>query len=162
MHMNKQSTQFIQDILLLHERHQYSQSRGSVINNGPNRSVPETQMTAPRLELTFLIYFPFQIAWEITVMSFYDVMIICSTLSMGKPLHMCRGNDIIHLHICHHHHWNPQLLSLHPNHIFFSLSQISCLQHSPPGILVCPHTRAWNLFTTFKDGYKTQACINNK
>ena len=30
MHMNKQGTQFIQDILVLHERHWYSWSRGSV------------------------------------------------------------------------------------------------------------------------------------
>ena len=28
------------------------------LNNGPNCSVPETQMTAPKLEFTFLIYFP--------------------------------------------------------------------------------------------------------
>ena len=135
---------------------------GQWLNNGPNCSVPETQMIAPRLELTFFIYFPPQIAQEITVTSFYDVTIICSTLSMGKPLCMCRGNAIICLHICWCHCQNPQLLLLHPSHIIFSLSWISCLWHSPPGISVCPHTGAWNLFTTFKDRYKTQACINNK
>ena len=31
--------------------------------NRPNRSVPETQTTAPGLSLLFLIYFPPQIAW---------------------------------------------------------------------------------------------------
>ena len=135
---------------------------GQWLNKGPNCSVPETQMTAPRLELTFLICFPLQIAWEITVTSFYDVIIICSTLSVGKPLLMCRGNAIICLHIFQHHYQNTQLLPLHPNHNIFSSTQILCLWHSPPGIIVCHHTEAWNLFTIFKDGYKTQACINNK
>ena len=135
---------------------------GQWLNNGPNCSVPETQTTALRLKLAFLIYFPPPIAWEITVTSFYDITIICSTFSMGKSLQMHRGNAIIHLHICQHHCQNPQLLLLHPDHIISSLSWISCLWHSPPGILVCPCTWALNLFTTFKDGYKTQACINNK
>ena len=31
---------------------------GRWLNNGPNHSVPGTQTTAPRLKLTFLIYFP--------------------------------------------------------------------------------------------------------
>ena len=119
---------------------------GQWLNNGSNCSVPETQTTATGLSSLFLIYFPPQIAWEITVMSFYDVMIICSTLLVGKPLHMCKGNTIICLHICWHHPQNPQLLSLHPNHIVFSLSQISCLWHSPPGISVPHCTGAWIYF----------------
>ena len=136
---------------------------GPWLNNGPKMDpMPETQMTAPRLKLAFLIYFPPPIAWAIIVMSFYDIMIICSTFSVGKPLCMHRGNAIIHLHIWQHHCQNPQLLLLHPNLIIFSLTHILCLWHSPPGILVCPHTRALNLFTTFKDEYKTQACINSK
>ena len=138
---------------------------GQWLINRPKRSVPETQMTAPCLSSLFLIYFPTQIAWEITVMSFYDVKIICSTLLVEKPLCMCKGNDIIHMCICQHCCWNLQLLLLHPNHIIFSLSHILYLWHSPPGISVCPCTRVWNLFTTFttfRDGYKTQTCINNK
>ena len=49
------------------------------LNKGPNHSVPEIQMTALRLELAFLIYFPPLIAWEINVTSFDDITIICST-----------------------------------------------------------------------------------
>ena len=64
-------------------------------------------MTAPRLVLAFLIYFPPPIAQEITVTSFYDVTIICSTFSMGKPLHMHGENAIIHLCIHRHHCQNP-------------------------------------------------------
>ena len=96
---------------------------------GGAHSVPETQMTALRLEIVFLIYFPPPIASEITVMSFDDIIIICSTFSMEKPLHMCKENVMIHLHICWHHCQNLQLLSLHWNHIVFSLSRISCLWH---------------------------------
>ena len=109
---------------------------GQWLNNGPNHSVPETQMTAPRFKLTFLIYFPPPIAWAITVMSLYDITIIWSTFSVGKPLGMWKGNAIIHLHTCWHHCQNPQLLLLYPNLIIFSLTQILCLWHSLPGILV--------------------------
>ena len=131
--------------------------KGQWLINRPKCSVPENQMTALRLELAFLIYFPPQIAQEIIVTLFYDVMIICSTLLAGKPLCMHKGNTIIGLHICWHCCQNPQLLSLLQNHIIFSLFRISCLWHSPPGISVQPHTRVWNLFTTFttfKDGHE--------
>ena len=52
-------------------------------------------MTAPRLICALLIYFPPQRAQEITVMSFYDIMIICSILLAVKPLCMHRGNAIL-------------------------------------------------------------------
>ena len=131
MHMNKQGTQVFLVKLLLLKRHWYIGVEGRWLINRPKHSVPETQTTALRLELTLLIYFPHPIAREIIVMSFYDVMIICSTLLVGKPLCMCKGNAIIHLHICWHCHQNLQLLPLHPNDIIFSLSWISCLWHSP-------------------------------
>ena len=57
---------------------------GQWLINRPIHSVPETQMTAPGSSLLFLIYFPPQIAGEITVMSFYDVMIVCSTVFGGE------------------------------------------------------------------------------
>ena len=104
---------------------------GQWLNNRPNCSVPEIQMTAPKLELAFLIYFPPPVPWTITVTSLNDIMIICSTFSTGKPLHICRGNAIIHLHIHQHHCWNSELLPLHPSLIVFSLTWISCLWHSP-------------------------------
>ena len=37
---------------------------GQWLNKGPNHSVPETQTTALRLKLAFLIYFPPPIAWD--------------------------------------------------------------------------------------------------
>ena len=115
---------------------------GQWLNNRPNHSVPETQMTALKLKLALLIYFPPPIAWVIIVTSPNDITIICSTFSMGKPLHMCRGNAIVYLCSHWHHNQNPQLLQLHPNLVVFSLTQISCLWHTPPGISVCPHTGA--------------------
>ena len=58
---------------------------GQWLNNRPNHSVPATQMTAPKLKLAFLIYFPPPVAWAITVTSLNDITIICSTFSVGKP-----------------------------------------------------------------------------
>ena len=77
--------------------------------NRPKCTAPETQMTAPKPRWALLIYFPPQIAWVTFVISLNDVTIICSTFSMGKPVHMCRGNAIGHLHICQHCHQNLQL-----------------------------------------------------
>ena len=125
------------------------------LNKGPNCSVPETQMTAPRLELAFLIYYPPPMAWEITMTSFDDVTIICSTFSVGKPLCMHRGNVTIRLHICRHHHRNPQLLLLYPNHIVFSLSRISCLWHLYTDVsMFClyAHEFLWHCGGYFKFG----------
>ena len=67
------------------------------LNNGPNHSVPETQMTAPRLELAFLIYFPPPITWAITVTSFYDIMIVCSTFSWENH---CRHAEEMPQFVC--------------------------------------------------------------
>ena len=95
-----------------------------------------------------LIYFPPQIAWEMTVRSFYDIMIICSTLLVGKPLCMQKGNAIIHLCICQHCHQNPYLLLLHLNHIVFSLSWIMCLWHiywHSCLMLMWTHWHMWHL-----------------
>ena len=41
--------------------------------------------------LSFYSSLPFT-AQEIPVMSHHDVVIICSNLPVGKPLHMCIGN----------------------------------------------------------------------
>ena len=99
------------------------------LNNRLNCSVAETQTTAPKLELAFLIYFTPLMAWVITVTSLNDIMIVCSTFSVSKPLCMHRGSAIIHLCICQYHCWNPQLLQLHQNLIIFSLTWILCLWH---------------------------------
>ena len=146
--MNKQGKQFFQDILCSTRGTDIAKVEGLWLNSGPNCSVPETQMTTLKLKLALLIYFPPSMAQVIIVTSLNDITTICSTYSMGKPLHMHRGNVIICLHICWHCHQNTQLMLLHSNLVIFSLTQISCLWHSPPGISVCPHTGVSNFFTT--------------
>ena len=146
--MNKQGKQFFQDILCSTRGADVATVEGQWLNKWPNHLVPETQTTAPKLQLALLIYFPPPVAWAIIVTSLNDITIICSTYSMGKPLCMHRGNAIICLHIHWHCHQNPQLLPIYPNLIIFSLTQILCLWHFPPGISVHPHTRDLNLFTT--------------
>ena len=86
-----------------------AREEGQWLDNRPNHSVPETQMTAPKPEQALLIYFPPQIAQAIIVMSSSDITIICSTFSVGRPLSMHRGNAIGHLCICWHCCQNPQL-----------------------------------------------------
>ena len=148
--MNKQGKQFFQDVGYSCSMRgtNIAEVEGQWLNKWPNRSVPENQMTALKLKLALLISFPPSVAWVIVVPSSNYIKIICSTFSMGKPLHMHRGNAVICLHICQCCHQNPKLLPLHPNLIIFSWTQILCLWHSPPGILVCPCTRDLNLFTT--------------
>ena len=34
----------------------------------------------------------------------HDVMIVCSIILVGKPLHMCRLSAMVHLHFCQHQH----------------------------------------------------------
>ena len=96
--------------------------------NRPNCSVPETQTTAPGSSLLFLIYFPPPIAWQITMMSFYDVTIIWP-YSFGRKTtaHVQRKCHDLSAHLPALPLLKSQLLSLHPNCIVFSLSQISCL-----------------------------------
>ena len=109
MHMDKQSTQFILVILCSMRDTDIARVEGLWLINRPNCSVPEIQTTALRFMCALLLYFPPTVAWEITVMSFYDVTIICSDLLVGKPLCMHRGDAIVHLNICQHHCWNLQL-----------------------------------------------------
>ena len=42
------------------------------------------------------------------MMSYQDVMIICSDLPVGKPLCMCRRTGMVHLHIHRHPCRNPK------------------------------------------------------
>ena len=49
-------------------------------------------------------------AREILMMSHNDVIIICSILLAGKPLHMHIGTAMVHLRICRHPCRNPLLL----------------------------------------------------
>ena len=53
----------------------------------------------------------------------------------------------------------PQILWMHPNLFVFFLTQFPCLWHSPPGILVCPHTGVLIYLHILN---KTQAGIINK
>ena len=69
-----------------------------------------TVSTAPRFGHALLYSsLPFS-AQEIPVTSHYDVMIVCSNLPVGKPLHMHIGTAMVHLQICQCPHQNPLLL----------------------------------------------------
>ena len=114
-------------------------------SNWPKCSVPKTQTTAQRLVCTFLIY-PFPDAWANIVTSLNDITIICSPSFHGKSTVHVQGIALIHLHTCTGIPTDYFLL-LCMNHVMFSITWISSLWHSPPGILVCPHTKALNLFT---------------
>ena len=90
------------------------------------------------------------------MMSYHDIMIICSDLPVGKPLHMCIGTAMVHLHICQHPSQNPKYyknsepLWLFLNPIFVPVTLPQVFQ----GTLI-PES---NLFTFSK----TQADIINK
>ena len=115
---------------------------GQWLDNRPNCSLPDTQMTAPRLVCALLIYFPLPKSMrdhcDITLWHHNHLLYSFGRKSTVHVQRWC----IVHLCICWHHHQNPQLLKLHPNHIIFSLTQSSCLWHTPPGISVHPFTRA--------------------
>ena len=72
-------------------------------------------------------------------------MIICSIILVGKPLHMHGRTAIVHLHICQHPHQIYQMLQRFWTSLSLFQTPFSCLWHSPPGILVYPHTT--NLLT---------------
>ena len=88
----------------------------------PNRSVPETQMTAPRLLHTFLLY-PIPRCMSRAIMtSPNDIRIICSPISAGKALCMHRGiaRICLHLHWCPH--WLFSSTTQEPCHVFHNLN----------------------------------------
>ena len=101
MHMNKQGTQFYWNILLLHERHRYIQSRGSVASKQLTQPFSSRN---PGDSPEALAHFPFipspKCMSRVIMMSLNDVRIICTPISVGKALHMCRGIAKICLHLC--------------------------------------------------------------
>ena len=87
-------------------------------SNWPNYSVPETQMTAPRLLHAFLLYpIPKCMSWAIMTSLNY-VRIVCSPISVWKALHMFREIARIHLHLCQHPHWLFSSTTQEPCHVF--------------------------------------------
>ena len=103
----------------------------------PECSAPKTKMIASRLMHASLIYPP-TLCISVAFMTHHNHLLP----SFGRKKHCaCAGEP----------HWFtcapasipancfPQLCM---NHLVNSVSQISSLWHSPPGILVCPHTRA--------------------
>ena len=57
--------------------------------------------------------------------SHIDVMIICSDLPAGKPLHMCTGTAMVCLHICQCQCHNPNYYeSSEPLHLFLNPSSM--------------------------------------
>ena len=70
--------------------------------------VPGNPDDSPKIQLCSPFIVPSSIAWEILMMSFHDVMIVCSDLPVGKPLHMHIRTAAIHLCICWHPCQNPK------------------------------------------------------
>ena len=121
MQVNKQSTLFYWDILHLHEGHWCSWGRGSVISYQLTKTFSSPNPdNSPKALGWFSYILPSPIAWAIVVASLNDIMIVCSTFSVGKALHMHRGNAIIHLHICWHPHqmFTTTTAPHKPHHLF--------------------------------------------
>ena len=128
--------------------------------NRSNRSVPETQMTALRFVCGLLIYFPPQRAWEIIVMSFYDIRIICSILLVGKPLHMHRGNAIVHLpHLPASPPESPVTIATSKPHcLFFNLNFMPVTLS--PRYFSVPLYQSLNLFATSSTKHRQVQQVN--
>ena len=86
-----------------------------------------------------------------------DVMIVCSILPMGKPLHMCIGTAMVCLQICQHPHWNPLLLQK----LQTSSSLFNPFSMPVTHIYICPIRS--NLLHTYYKEYCSIGCssINN-
>ena len=137
MQVNKQSTLFYWNILHLHKGHWYSQSRGSVTSCQLTKMFSsQNPDDSPKACTCFSYIPPFPIARVIIVT---DIMRWSSALLFsGKstahvlremPWSTCISTGIHAKHLL--------LLLLHMNPTVFSISQISRMWHSPPGILVC-------------------------
>ena len=96
----------------------------------------------------FLLSLPPIYTKRTSVTSSSDVTVICFyTLGRKKPLHTCSRVMPTCLCLC----WHPWPVSLTPPCMNCSVSFVSHVWHlwlSPPGILVCPCTRVWNLVKT--------------
>ena len=112
-------------------------------SNWPNHSVPETQMTASRLLCTFLLYPIPRCMSRVIMTSPNYIRIICFPISGGKALYM-HGESLGFACTCTSIPAYYFLL-LCKNPVMFSITQISRLWHSPPGIMVHSHTGALNL-----------------
>ena len=136
MHTDKWSTQFILVILCSTRGTETARVEGLWLVSRPECSVSEDPDDSPEV----LVCSPFIVSSQSSMRDACDVMIVCFDLPAGKPLCMCTRSTTIRLHICRHPHQNPKLLQMHPNLFMFSLTQILCLWHSPPNILVHPCT----------------------
>ena len=104
MQMNKQGTQFYWNIFLPRRDTDIAKVEGLwPPSNWPKHSVPETQMTAPRL-FTCFPFIPFPPMHEV---GSYDIIKWCQShllpISTGKAFCMHRRV----MPICLHTHWHP-------------------------------------------------------
>ena len=91
--------------------------------------LPDNSNNSPKAWSHSPFIVPSQVAWETLVTSYNDVMIICSHLLAGKPLHMCSGTTTVHLHICWHPCQKIPNITESPNLIVSFLIPFPCLWH---------------------------------
>ena len=104
----------------------------------PEHVVPEDPDDSPEVWLCSPFIVPSLIAQKILMMSFHDIMIVCSDLPAGKPLHMC----IRIATVCASagiHARTPNTMNASEPHCLF-LNPIFTPVTLSPGILVHPHT----------------------
>ena len=120
MDMDKQITQSILVMLCSMRGTKIAKVEGMWPVNRPKRFVSEDPDDSPKVWLCSPFTVPSLNSTSNPCVSFHDVIIVCSNLQAGKPLHMHIRNVGIHLCICQHPHWNPEysnciqtLLSFH-------------------------------------------------
>ena len=92
--------------------------------NRPKCLVPEYPDNSPKVQSCS----PFIVPSLNSMRDSHDIMIICSDLPVGKPLHVCIRTAMVHLHIHQHPCWDPKYyesskpLCLFPNPIFMPVT----------------------------------------
>ena len=115
MHIDKQVTLSILVMLFSSRGTETAKVEGLWLVNRPKCLVPEYPDDSPEVWWCS----PFIVPSLNSMRDPHDVMIVCSDLPVGKPLHMPTRTTDIHLHIHQCPHWNPKYYeSSKPLHLF--------------------------------------------
>ena len=112
--------------------HQDSQSRGSVACWKTQTLVlkhPDDSNSSPEVWSCSLFIVPPTVAQEFLVMSYNDIMIVCSNLKAGKPLFMHSRATTVHLCIYWHPCWKSPILWRFQTSSSLFLIPFPCLWH---------------------------------
>ena len=140
MHMDKKVTHSILIMLFSTRDTKTAEVEGQWLVNRPKCLVPENPDDSPKVWLCS----PFIVPSLNSMREPHDIMKWHQNHLLWSP----SGKATAHAHQNHHcssaHPLastpEPQIPQMHPNLLISSLTQFSCLWHSPPGISVCPHT----------------------